>query len=110
MGKFDGLPDLPPNWLDLLQAETVIMQKSMPADPQEAAARAIKDNLAEQKELAEKCPQISAFLRTSHEALYTSMVQSGLKEDLAARLTGRFMLSALALLRMLAITLRTLSP
>ncbi|MBI4333950.1 MAG: hypothetical protein HY673_22030 [Chloroflexi bacterium] len=106
MGKFDGLPDLPPNWLELLQAETLIIQKNMPADPKEAAAKAVKDNLAERQELEEKCPQIAMFLNVSQEALYSGMTQSGVNQEMAARLAGRFMLSTLALLRMLAVSLR----
>lgn len=106
MVKFDGLPDLPTNWLDLLYAETIVIQKSMPQDPGEAQAKAQQGTMSELKELQEKCPQIYQFMQVSNEALRTSLAASGIKEDLVNRLTGRFTLSTLALLRMLAISSR----
>ncbi len=104
MSKFEGLPDLPANWLELLHAETVVIQRNMPQDREEAQAKAHQDTLAELKEMQAKCPQIYQFIQISHEAMQTSLRESGLKEDLANRLTGRFTLSTLALLRMLAIS------
>ncbi len=106
MAKFDGLPDLPANWLDLLYAETIVIQKSMPQDPEEAREKAQADTTTELKELQQKCPQIYQFMQVSNEALRTGLLESGLKEDLVNRLTGRFTLSTLALLRMLAISSR----
>ncbi len=107
MGKFDGLPDLPADWLELLQAETVVLQRNMPADPTEAAAKAQQEIMAEQQDLQEKCPQVFAFLQVSREAVRATMVQSGIKEDDAVRFAGLCTLSTLALLRMLAISTRT---
>ncbi len=107
MGKFDGLPDLPPNWLELLQAETVFIQKNLPQDPKEAAAKAQQDNLLEQQELREKCPQIFAFVQVSHDALQGAMVQSGFSAEQSNRMAGLFTLSTMALLRMLAISFRS---
>lgn len=104
--KFDGLPDLPDNWLELLYAETIVMQKNMPGNPEEAREKTQQGTMSELKELQEKCPQIYQFMQVSNEALHTSLIESGLKEDLASRLTGRFTLSTLALLRMLAISSR----
>lgn len=106
MGKFDGLADLPSNWLELLYAETIVMQKNMPQDPQEAQTKAHQDTASEIRELQEKYPGIYQFMQVSNEALHTSLLESGIKEDLVDRLTGRFTLSTLALLRMLAISSR----
>lgn len=106
MGRFDGLPDLPPNWLELLQADTVVMQKSMPRDPQEAATKKSQENLQEWKELVDKCPQLASFLQVSRQGLYTVMVQSGMSAQDAERFTGLFGFSDMALLRMLAVSLR----
>ena len=106
MARFEALPDIPPNWLDLLQAETVVLQKRMPVSSQEAQAKAVQDYLAELKELEEKCPQISAFIGVSNKAVHASLVESGVNEDTASRLTRRFTFSLLALLRMLALSLR----
>ena len=106
MGKFDDLPDLPANWLDLLYAETIVIQKSMPQNPEEAHARAQQDTMAELNELQQKCPRIYQLMQVSNEALHTTLIESGMKEDTVNRLTGRFTLSTLALLRMLAISSR----
>lgn len=107
MSKFDGLPDLPANWLELLHAETIVIQRNMPQDPQEAQVKAHQDTMAEIKELQEKCPQIYQFMQVSNEALRISLAESGLKEDQVNRMTSRFILSTLALLRMLAVSIRT---
>lgn len=107
MAKFDGLPDLPANWLDLLYAETIVIQKNMPQNPEEARAKAQQDTMAELNELQQKCPQMYQFMQVSNEALHTSLIESSVKEDMANRLTGRFTLSTLALLRMLAISTRS---
>lgn len=106
MMKFEGLPDIPPNWLNLLYAETIALQKTMPQDLAEAQEKARQSNEAELKELQEKCPEIYKFIQISNEALHTSLVESGFKTELASKLTGRFILSILALLRLLAIALR----
>lgn len=106
MAKFDGLPDLPADWLDLLYAETIVLQKSMPQNPAEAQAKAQQDTMSEIQELQQKCPQIYQLMQVSNEALLTGLTEAGLKEDIAGRLTGRFTLSTLALLRMLAISSR----
>lgn len=73
MVKFDGLPDLPANWLELLQAETIVIQRNMPADPQEAQAKAHQDIMAEIKKLEEKCPRIYQFMQVSNETLRSSL-------------------------------------
>lgn len=106
VGRFEGLPDIPANWLELLQAETVVLQRTMPVSSQEAQAKAAQDYLAELKELEEKCPQTSAFIRISNEAVHASLVESGVNEETASRLTRRFTFSVLALLRMLTLSLR----
>lgn len=106
MGRFDGLPDLPSNWLEILQAETVVMQKSMPQDPKEAATKKAQENLEEWKELVDKCPQLASFIQVSRQGLYTVVVQSGIKAEDAERFTGLFGFSDMALLRMLAVSLR----
>lgn len=106
MGKFTNLPDLPANWLDLLYAETVVLQKNMPQNPEDAQAKAHQDNLQEISELQRDCPHIYQFMQVSNEALHTGLVQAGLTEEIANRFTGRFTLSTLALLRMLAISSR----
>ncbi len=106
MGRFEALPDIPPNWLNLLQSETVVLQKRIPMNSEESQAKAEQDFLAELKELEEKCPQILAFIQIGNEALHTSLTDSGVNEDMSSRLIRRFTFSLLALLRMLAMSLR----
>ncbi len=106
MGKFSGLPDLPKNWLDLLYAETLLLQKRMPQDKEQALLEAEKQNLAELQELEAQCPELGQYLRVSSAAIQAGLLESGISESVASKVTGRLALIMLGLLRLLAISLR----
>lgn len=106
MGKFNGLPDLPGNWLDLLSAETVLLQKRMPQDREQAALEAQKQNISDLHELEEKCPELGKFLLVSSMAINTGLLESGISDSIAAIVAGRFVISSLGMLRLLAMSLR----
>lgn len=106
MGKFDALPDLPGNWLDLLFAETLLLQKKMPQDREQAILEAQRQNLADLQELELKCPELGKYLRISSTAIHTGLLESGVKDDMASVVAGRFVISSLGMLRLLAMALR----
>lgn len=106
MGKFSGLPDLPENWLDLLYAETLLLQKRMPQDKEQALLEAEKQNLSELQELEAQCPELGQYLRVSSTAIHSGLLEAGISESVASMVARRFVLGTLGMLRLLAISLR----